>query len=975
MRLWLRLRSWLRKLLNMRRRISLYIGGELADLNDDGLILYNYTMEEAENPAIVRNSYTQTIELPGTPNNNRIFGHLFRPDRISGAGQYNPSRKVDFAIYNEMSEIVESGYVKLDSVNRKDGVSTYSVTLYGGLGSFLYGLSFDSEGNKRTLADLAYTAEGALESELDFTITKEAVLDAWKTLNGGTTYLYPTQTYNRASINEQGELDGGERGLFVCSFNVSGLAKVYVTGESPYSVVQIGALASALDAEGNVLQVYEYDTHNTYTDFEITLPDGAVTLYVCGDEFDYPARAKASSPVWNVLNFAPCYNGLPSGSFAPDKAMVVPGDVGLTIPAGYTAPDGVSMVTLSRKYTEWETHDLRSYLQRPVIRMQSIIEAICQPYNNGGWEVELDPDFFSVSNPYWVGTWLTLPIISSVDVQSKGVEGAIRIYEGSEMAVPDGGATGTEYTIEAVITPRIVPPASADAYYLHCYPYIGFWRYLNVIQYTLKAYDEDGNVVAQVTGNVSSDNPDWASEEIGAVGHFGSDGSWVGDDLRLKLSGYGISYITLEHSVVSDGEGSTPPQTPYDAYLWTNPMNFDSHVTASSGYIAKDMGSTYSYKTADSARSGSVITKRMLLSSDHTPADYLLSFAKTFGLVFVTDKAEKKVTIMHRKDFYTGNVVDLTNRVDLSQGWEVVPFGFSSKWYDWQNKNDKGEFAKYYKSVYGKTYGRQRVDTGTDFDAEATDVMKDIAFQGCCEVMEKSTAFCNLDASGTTIPAVFLDGGTYALDKSGETEERNISIPAGTTRTWWNDIPGWDEHPRPQFHDGEKGDEGRDVLLFLDGINTPEGIFHVTDDTPLMLSKNGNVPCWLLEPDDADSIPDAIPNFSRYKRYGGGIVRSLDFGNPEEVQLPEDTTFAPDCTIFERYWKRYITDRYDDDARILRCRADLSGLKQGQEMLRDFYFFKGSIWALNKVENMSLTTWDTTEIELVRVIDPSNYTS
>lgn len=972
MKAWRRLLRWLRKILHMRRKITLYIGGEKADLNDQGLILYNYTMEEAENPTIVRNSYTQTVDLPGTPANNRIFGHMFVPDRISGAGQYNPSRKVDFAIYNEMSEIVESGYVKLDSVKRNGAETTYSVTLYGGLGDFFYGLSYDEEGNKLTLADLAYTAEGALESELDFVITKKAVLDAWKTLDGGITALYPTQTFNRASINEDGELDGGERGLFVCSFNVSGLTTVYVTGESPYSVVQIGALASALDAEGNVLQVYEYSAATTYTDFELTLPDGAVTLYVCGDELGYPATAKASSPVWNVLNFAPCYNGLPTGSFSPDKAMVVPGDVGLAIPAGYSAPDGVSMVTLSRKYTEWETHDLRSYLQRPVIRMQSIIEAICKPYNNGGWQVELDPDWFSLSNPYWVGTWLTLPIIATVDVQSKGVEGSIRIMEGNDMTIPDGGATSTEYTIEAVITPRITPPSDAAAYYLHCYPYIGFWRYLNYIQYTLKAYDEDDNIVAQVTKNVSSDNPDWSSVDF--VGHFAADGGWVGDDVRLKLSGYGISYITLEHTVVSDGTGSNPPATPYDGYLWTNTRDYDSHVVAASGYITRDMGSTYSYKTADSARSGSVITKRMLLSSDHTPADYLLSYCKTFGLVFLADKMQKKVKILMRKNFYTGNVVDLTNRVDLSQGWEVIPFNLSSKWYDWEQKNDKGEFAKYYQSVYGKTYGRHRVDTGTDFDAEATDVMKDTAYEGCCEVMEKSTAFCTLDASGTTIPAVFLDGGTYALDKSGETEERNISIPAGTTRTWWNDIPSWDEHPRPQFHDDEKSVEGRDVLLFLDGINTPEGIFHVTDDTPLMLSKNGNVPCWLLEPDDDDSIPDAVPNFSRYKRYGGGIVRSLDFGNPEEMQLPEDTVFAPDCNIFDRCWRKYISDRYDDDAKVLKCKADLSGLAQGQAMMRDFYFFKGSLWALNKIENMSLTTWDPTDVELIRVIDPDNYT-
>ena len=57
----------------MRRKIALYIAGQLADLDEQSFILFNYTMEDLTNPTIVRNSFSQQITLRGTANNNKIF--------------------------------------------------------------------------------------------------------------------------------------------------------------------------------------------------------------------------------------------------------------------------------------------------------------------------------------------------------------------------------------------------------------------------------------------------------------------------------------------------------------------------------------------------------------------------------------------------------------------------------------------------------------------------------------------------------------------------------------------------------------------------------------------------------------------------------------------------------------------------------------------------------------------------------------
>ena len=191
-RWWRKFLCRIKKLFKMRRKISLYIADQLADLDDQSFILFNYTMDDLSNPTVVKNSFSQQISLKGTPANNRIFGEYYKGDRKwantggdSGV-DYNAARKTPFTIYDEMGAILESGYVKLDSIERNGADIQYKVTLYGGLGSFFYALSYDAEGNRRTLADLDYLGTGD-PTELDFIINYNAVLEAWRRLKEDTT--------------------------------------------------------------------------------------------------------------------------------------------------------------------------------------------------------------------------------------------------------------------------------------------------------------------------------------------------------------------------------------------------------------------------------------------------------------------------------------------------------------------------------------------------------------------------------------------------------------------------------------------------------------------------------------------------------------------------------------------------------------------------------------------------------------------
>ena len=279
----------------MRNKVKLYIEGTQADLDNGSFLLLNYTAEDLSNPTIVKNSFSRQITLKGTPRNDAIFGHIYRNDRDTVYGSpytgpnFDPTRKTSFAIYNERNEILESGYLKLDEVSITKKGHTFKCTLFGGLGSFLYGLSYKPTGEKMTLADLYYD-ESTFDGSFSFRITREAVADAWARLGGDIT----------------------------------------------------------------------------------------------------------KDAMWSVINFMPSYLGLPSSPFDAQKCLVLAATSGLKYRDGdySTNPNGYTLVTLNEKVTANEAKDFRSYLQKPVMKFESIIRAICDSNYNGGYQVIPLP-FFS----------------------------------------------------------------------------------------------------------------------------------------------------------------------------------------------------------------------------------------------------------------------------------------------------------------------------------------------------------------------------------------------------------------------------------------------------------------------------------------------------------------------------------------------------------------------------------------------------
>jgi hypothetical protein len=214
----------------------------------------------------------------------------------------------------------------------------------------------------------------------------------------------------------------------------------------------------------------------------------------------------------------------------------------------------------------------------------------------------------------------------------------------------------------------------------------------------------------------------------------------------------------------------------------------------------------------------------------------------------------------------------------------------------------------------------------------------------------------------------------------GEETSTDVTIPS-TPLSFSYDNPTYkfgDWLPKVQLHKDNKPEDGSYVLLFFAGVkNTPfykedyniRKTYWLTNDHPDMNLLNQGNPCWNLTGEEISLT--SLPSFRRnLVGSDNDIIRSWEWGVPLARAVPgiEGST-----SIYERWWKKYLTDLYDDDTRIMTCKVDLRGLFVNQSLMRKIFWYNNSLWRLNKIVNHSLTTWDDTECEFIKIQDINNY--
>lgn len=979
----------------MKNDLKLFIGGKEIEFSSDPKILLNYKEKELHNPTIVRNSFTKQISVEGTNGNNDAFGNIWDLTRIQ-SNNFNPIRKTDFQLFVN-GELYEKGYCKLDKVTRTNNTIKYDITLYGGLGSFFYNLTYDQDSSsniKKTLASLSYKLGDGPEPDLDFTIDKDNVYSAWT---------------NIGAITDEGWTQADD----IDRWNVINFCPA------------LNGIPNDFDAAKVLINNYNLNSGGTSGFYSSKVEDG--------------------------VTYKPVLNGTINDS-------------------GYTL--GEAQADLQ----EWQTRDIRSYNQRPCMSMYRLIQACCNPENNGGYQLKLDSHFFNDSNPYYKNAWFTLNMLKDLDGVGGGetyeVTGATistvsSTTYGNRMypVIVDVPTIANINNVNMTVSVRFSPTEATLAQSL--YPFHTFkaktgtlqsWTYVKDFENNqgailqLFAIGQGGEIAGQSKAYLLSGQKNWSPRDKSPMwSYFYQDTGDYGSEPEFEyLQGY-FKLINGEYVWVNmDGERTdinfsftapnnfaqlimkiTTPCGKYIKFAFAGMSAADkldekntslysrSSVKLTGNYTQEEAISlgrvrgnynfviTSMYAIASDYEglfSGTRITKDRLLSTKNSPADYLLSYAKLFGLYFYYDSTEDAddkekypagvVHLMDRDTFYTDEFVDLSKLIDWNSNLEMVPAMANTKWYRFDTSHVDTELEKGYLEQFGQPYGSQLINTNYNFDSETTNLYDGNIFQSATMALEKDKYYkkTNMDIP---LPIYQYNGFKYSLySRDASTDEFNsieIEFPVKTTANM-NPINEtyefYDAFPKLQLHSAKnEPSNGENILVFLNGRVDVAADYFITDDTPDMVILNDASPCWILTKSETDAagtrIARKIHQFPYFTRdivepnvnsdIYGNIGLSWNFGHPQIIYVP-DTYSVDGGSIYDGLWKNYIRDLYDVDTRKLTCyvKAEFDG-KPWPYWFRRYYWFENSLWVLNEIKDLNIGTYGTTKMEFIKVQDRKNY--
>lgn len=756
---------------------------------------------------------------------------------------------------------------------------------------------------------------------------------------------------------------------------------------------------------------------------------------------------------WDIINFAPCYNGIPDDDFDANKVLIqrqelskirynsgnnvieadnIPAtlsDNGIT----YKSYNGYFLGEMTEKRNEWEMRELRSYLQRPVLSIKALFDAVGNPNNNGGYSLVLDDKFFNKDNPYYSNAWMTLSMLTSLKTTttSKGTkqftlsnrtytdklrevdrslevnysftnDSTIISDANGELEITWNGLIGTvnkelsgtgytlaRYNISSIYQMNIQKGAVAiqfagigdnndvvtvsDVYWI-----TSKWEDTDYLKQSETRYTPMSEANAEVSVKPIITTFD-AKYENGKSSMYITGGFKPKFTLRVNEDVKGIrcriTYIFNYYPRTYDGGGKVT----YMPWIFDN--NGEQMFLA-----APDEGLTMNVDMSNFAfnevHSYSNITQNDLMSIKGTVAGWLISYCKLFNLYFEKDIYSKTVYIRKRTTWYDGRILDIDNDIDRSKDVELTPIPFDYKWYEFKFTDDsRGRFQDEYLTKYGYAYGSFRVNTGYDFATDTKDLLDGNLFKNAVQVLENSPRYDLRLRSVTESQPTYLNNWitlSYYNDNL-ESKEIKVTGQALSSSTLNDYAPYYDLFSKPQLHDkSDKALDGYGVLLFNNGnypLDRADSTvdYVLTDDTQEMISLNGK-PCWLSTTDESYPYTTEIPFYSR--QYIPNLntmipTYTLDFGAPREIYAPE--TKGIGRTIYEGYWKNYIEDMYDVNSKVIDCYVHLKKEKVEGDLLRHFYWFDNSIWVLIKITDYNVTGFDTTKCRFVKVLDMNSY--
>lgn len=722
--------------------IQILINGQAVDLNDDIQVGLNYKVNDLENPSAVKNSYSKTITVNGTRNNNIIFGNLWSLDRSlyegtsdnGGTGVGFDARKRVDALILDNGNIVEKGYVRLDSVTNTDGIVQYSFTFFGGLGDFFYNLMYGEDGEEKTLGDLYYGFTDSAGKTM--TAEQEAVnnIAQWNFNWIGTSWDKLAETRDNTDMLPNNWITAAP--------TYSGY---YDNFDSSKFLLNVGPDGSKIPSSIRAL----FNTNQTGD--------------TVGSPIDnyYLVTANRDMSEWEARDFRSLYQRPAFKNELIFNAISNPINNG-----GYTV--------------EWDDEVKKSRYYKDSWTILPRLD-----FSND----EKDDDEYGV---YWSGGTAPASSYGNLWKEYSLVDGSGNTtFDTTSMISPK---------LRISLQPVVEMNKNAD------YAYTTYKQYkqYRIGGFGVKVIilDQNDDILEVspyyfLTTNTQDNDFDFYYYKYynrlrSLLGVSSATTISVREEENLKrIENYNSRFFySFENPLKIDI--ALPAASGFKIIVKTGFFAEDSLFNGTMGYEKNDeFGWTVNWTSTTDFASGALqgildgqssdiqkmnVTKAILFGNPpQTPFNFLVSFTKLLGLRYELDSFEKKVRIMLRRNYYKDTVVDISDRIDRKKKMEIIPTVIENKWYRY-GLETPATYADYlYKKKRNKEdYGVFKQNTNYYFNNEIKEVFEDNIFKNVIPYRLNSICFNNILIDGTSYnypPVTLLQKYTTTSWYNGSTQD------------------------------------------------------------------------------------------------------------------------------------------------------------------------------------------------------------
>ena len=1004
--------------------LELYIANIKADIPENFSVLFNYNSTEVSNPTAIKNKYTSSVILPGTPTNNAIFGDIWKLGRLlipkttgttgnhitgkllSGVN-FDARKRVDFKIYNN-SDLIESGYLQLLEVNIGLDEITYRLSLFGGLGDFFYTLQYDEDNVEKDLSSLYWGWLGNLEDENSLPLglwDREFIQDSWSKLNQNLPRDFEYDITAIPTYSGQYEDFSGNKVLVdvpslsgyyseystLFPTSVSDGGKTYTLYNSKYALLETPRDLSEWEARD--LRAPYQRVGLRFSSFMRAISDpqnnGGYTVVLDPDIENTPYYQKS----WILLDRPEFTDNGNSSEYSPGfgGSTIDMLDTDSNVLAQLINPDSTNTFT----NTEITRFNVDLGLSLEFISPSSYYYYLpplfgnAYEYQRGDWENYIMTEHSTI----WDDIGIRMEMLDSGNniISSSPVyilySNSNQFRSNTELgyipSIGDGNYPGQAQAIMNYANSQVLSRVNTQfgGNSTECV-HIGYERIADENWTDNDGYHNSYNI-GQISNPLGNSLP-------GAV-RLVWDNMPVASNYKLIFRFFRIrttaEYVNKESmspnnwtwtSQISafkqwysyEWDNSDEDMDYNDAVNYAFELNRLVYTTDTNFFIKSAWFGAESEPTQLLPKS---ITKKELFASSSNPLKYLLDWTKMFDLRFRTDQYEKIVYIDKRQNYYQNEILDL--RIDLAKGIKMDPTVAKYKAFSYGLPVPETYMSKLYDKKTSEPYGKVKLNTGYEFNNEIRDLYEDSVYKALIPYAMNSYYFSH---QGTgDIPSVVLSP-TYDYTLYTAIGDDNLNQTLSNAWSYISSDYGISFlDPIPKlciFNDEENSLNAINSIVFLNGFYSNSDI-QISDNLAAMFDLNES-PCYLLSRDSSEVIvPSNIPMFSNsYINPSNPTVYSYsyNFAAPVKEVKNSELDYEYRAPIYYGFWDLYTQDLYNPNGKTIEVYAFLEG--NPEEMMRKFWLYDNSLWVIQEIKNYNISDpFHPTQMVLVRVDNPTNY--